>query len=121
MKKTLFALLLITGCSKNYNVIPYENGLNEVNYTHRNERKALIVSLEWADDYCSDRGKDFVVVDRNQAYEQGWLSRGADEHVKRGVALADAVGHLPVIGDEVANAIGGKTREKLLFRCIDHR
>ena len=124
MKKTIIilSLLFLAGCSSRRDVvIPYENGINEVNYAHHNETKALTVSLRWADDYCSYKGKDFVVVERAQVYKKGLLSEKADDHVNRSVKIADAMGHLPVFGDKVAEAIGGKTNEKLLFKCISRK
>ncbi len=115
-------MFILSACqSRRDVVIPWESGINEVNYTHHNKQKASRVSLEWADDYCSYKGMDFVVVDRQQAYKNGLISQGADRHVRNAARIVDAVGQLPVPAEVIAESIVGQNSEKLLFRCVERK
>lgn len=122
MKKiVVLSLLVLLGCQKNYNVIPYEDGINEVNYTHRSQKKALTVSLRWADAYCGDRGQDFVVVKREQDYRRGLIDDKAAEGVNLAVNIAETVASVPVVSSvlgDVSGYVAGRNEERLLFRCV---
>lgn len=119
----VLSFLIMSGCSHSRRnvVIPHADGINEINYSHIDKQKALYVTLKWADDYCSYKEKDFIVLNNDEAYQKGLVSEKADGNIRRGVKVASAVGHLPVFGGAVAAAVGGETNQKLLFKCVVQR
>lgn len=123
LKKYCAVLLLLAGCT-NYSelIIPYENGLNEVNYKARNPVKTMRVSLRWAKGYCDQKGKDFVVVRREVQHEKGLIPDKAAEGIKAGSDVGVILDHIPgevaAAGHITADYLGGKTSNRLLFRCV---
>jgi hypothetical protein len=123
MLKKIGILLLLAGCT-NYSelVIPYENGINEVNYTARNPIKTMRVSLRWAKGYCDQKGKDFVVVKREERYKKGMIPEKAAAGMRAGSDIGVVLDHIPgevaAAGHIAADYLGGETSNRLLFRCI---
>lgn len=121
MKNILYFIVAlgITACTKTYNVIPFEDGINEVNYTHKDKNQVLSYSLEQAAGYCSQRNKDFKVVRREQVYNHGVVNEEIDKNINTAIIIADEIfKDAPFSGQGIADAIGGTTTGKFLFRCV---
>jgi len=132
MKKAivLINVIFLVGCftrDVRDNIIPYENGINEVSFTDKNNDQMIPKSLKWAREYCDDMNQDFKVIEREKKYDTSLVNDTAKKNIDVGIKIIEFISRpigvkIPDL-EGVSTAItgSGEITQNLLFRCVDRK